>query len=65
MNLKSVLFRNFQQRRASLQKVSSTLQNSIQENEFTNDLTIDNLHNTATNNYLAMLEVEVRKHWGI
>ena len=64
MNLKNLRLRNFQ-RQLSREKVSPTLQNSIKENEFTNNLAINELHNTATNNYLAMLEIEVRNHWGI
>ena len=65
MNLKSVrLFFN-SQRQLSQKKVSPTLHNSLQENKYTNNLTVNESHNTATNNFLVMFESEVRKYWGI
>lgn len=66
MNLKSVRLFSNSQRQLSQQKVSPTLHNSTQGNEFTNNnLTVNESHNTATNNFLVMFESEVRKHWGI
>ena len=66
MNLKSVrLFYN-SQRQLSQEKVSPTLHNSTQRNESTNNnLAVNESHNVDTSNFLAMLEVDVRKHWGI
>ena len=65
MNLKSVrLFPNFQ-RQLSQKKVSPTLQNSIQENDPNSNLTINESHDTDTNNFLVMFESDVKKYWGI
>ena len=66
MNLKSVrIFHNFQ-RQSSLKKVSPTLHNSPKEDESTNNnLTVNEINNTATNSFLNMFESEVKRHWGI
>ena len=66
MNLKSVRLFSNSQRQLSQQKKSPTLHNSTKDNESSsNNLTVDELHNTGTTNFLAMLEIDVRKHWGI
>ena len=66
MNLKNArLFPN-SQRQLTQEKVSHTLHKSAQNNVFTDgNLLGDELHNTATNNFLVMFESEIKRHWGI
>lgn len=67
MNLKSVRIFHNSQRQSSQEKLSPTLHNLTQRNESTNKnlTTVNESHNTATNNFLDMFEIEVKKHWGI
>ena len=65
MNLKTVRLFHNTQRQSSRKKMSPSLQNLTQENEFTNYLAANESYNTGTNDFLAMFESEVKKHWGI
>ena len=65
MNLKSVRLPHNSQRQLSQQKVSSSLHNSTLNESKNNDMTVNELHNAATNSFLIMLESEVRKYWGV
>ena len=59
------LFHSFQSK-ATQSEMSSKLRGSNLENKsIDRNASIDRLQDTATNNYLAMLEIEVKKHWGI
>lgn len=66
MNLKNVrLFPN-SQRQLEPEKLSHPLHKSTRNNEFADgNLFGDELHNTATNNFLSMFESEVKRHWGV